>query len=130
MNPHTIKRLFPNASPSVLAANAGDYGEPHDNQANPAGIPDTKLPQQPPALEGAGEGEAPGTGCAHVCFTLFRVKLLDVDAKVASTKDLLDGLATAGLIRGDREGEISLEVRQEKVRTYKDEKTEITITYP
>lgn len=27
MNPHQIKRLFPNASKSVLAANAGDYGD-------------------------------------------------------------------------------------------------------
>ena len=43
-----------------------------------------------------------------------RKKLFDVDAKYASVKDLLDCLWRAEVIRGDREGEITLEVHQTK----------------
>ena len=74
------------------------------------------------------EREAPGTGCPHVCFTLCRVRLLDVDAKYHSCKDLLDGLAIAGIIRGDQEGQVTLEVNQIKVSHYEDEQTLIEIT--
>ena len=45
--------------------------------------------------------------------------LFDVDGKVSASKPYLDGLADAGLITGDREGEIELVVSQRKVR-YRD----------
>lgn len=96
-------------------------------------LPPSKLPhaqpcQRPSPLAANRGREAQGSGCPHVCFTLCRVRLLDVDAKYHSVKDLLDGLAIAGVIRGDREGEVTLEVNQVKVGKYKDEKTLIEVT--
>lgn len=123
MNPHQLKRLFPDASASVLAANAHDYGKDHaDSQ-----LPDAEQRERATPLARRDEGEAQGAGCPLVRFTLYRVKLLDVDAKYSSVKDLLDGLQHAGLIRGDKEGEINLEVRQTKVASYAEERTVIEI---
>lgn len=130
MNPRDILTRFPNASKSVLAANSGDYGKPHENNSNPAGLPDTEPAQQARALDKYDAREAQGPRRHHVCFTLHRVRLLDVDAKWGSTKDCLDFLATCGLIPGDREDQITLEVRQVKVDHYRDEKTLIEVETP
>jgi len=100
------------------------------NADPPPQIPHTEPEQQPPALAGAGGGEAQGARRPHVCFTLRRVRLLDVDAKYASLKSLLDALATCGAIPGDREDQITLDCRQEKVRHFKEEETIIQVTYP
>lgn len=91
-------------------------------------LQDAKQCQCPIALESDSKGEAQSTRCPHVRFTLCRVKLLDVDAKYHSCKDLIDGLQHAGLISGDREGEITLEVNQVKVAHYEDEQTVVEIT--
>ena len=80
-----------------------------------ASISDTEQRERTQALAAGGEGKTPRTGLRHCRFTLCRSKLLDDDAKYASVKDLLDCLAIAGIIRGDKEGEITLEVNQEKV---------------
>ena len=120
MHEADIRRLFPHASRSLLEANARRI--PDAEPAKPA--------RKVGALDVADEGEAPRTGCPAVRFTLFRVNLLDVDAKHGSCKDLLDALRYAGAIYGDREGEITLEVEQVKVRHYAEEKTEIEVIYP
>jgi hypothetical protein len=93
-------------------------------------LPHPEQCQRPEKLEEDHAGEAPGAGCPRVRFTLRRCKLLDVDAKYASVKDLLDSLTYAGLIPGDKEGQIHLEVIQFKADTYSDEATEIEIKYP
>jgi hypothetical protein len=90
-------------------------------------LPHAEQCQCEEALGGSDAREAQGTGCPHCRFTLKRVKLLDIDAKYASTKDLLDGLALARIIPGDREGQITLEVNQVKVGKYSDECTVIEI---
>lgn len=51
MNPHTIQRLFPNASKSLLAANAGDYGEGNTKPVSPAVTPQAVA--TPPSAEKA-----------------------------------------------------------------------------
>lgn len=103
------------------------YPIPNENK------PDSKLPHSKPqkqarALDSDRTREAQGAGCPLVRITLCRARLLDVDAKYGSVKDLLDGLQYAGLIRGDREGEIRLEVHQEKVSKLS-ENTMIEIEY-
>ncbi len=103
-------------------------GSQNGNQASPSLRP-AQHAQQAPALERRDAGKAQGTGCPLVRFTLCRVNLLDVDAKYGCVKDLLDGLQYAGLIRGDREGEVRLEVEQVRVRHYSEQRTEIEITY-
>ncbi len=92
-----------------------------------AELPNPKPRERQASLAGDSEGKAQGAGCPVVRFTLRRVKLLDVDAKYASVKDLLDGLAIAGIIRGDKEGEIRLEVEQVKVGHYEEERTVIEV---
>lgn len=127
MNPHLIKQLFRNPSASLLAANAHDYGTTHPTDAP---LPDAEPAQQARALEPDHARKAQGAGRPLVRFTLRRVALLDVDAKWGSIKDTLDGLQYAGLIHSDKEGEIYLEVRQEKIAHRKDETTEIEIFAP
>lgn len=90
-------------------------------------IPDAKPCERSSPLEGNSKREARSAGCPLVRFTLCRVKLLDVDAKYASVKDLLDGLTIAGIIHGDKEGQVILQVEQTKVAHYEDERTEIDI---
>ena len=92
-----------------------------------AQIPDAQQRQRTQPLARHGAGKAQGPECPLVRFTLRRVKLLDVDAKYGSVKDLLDGCTIAGLIRGDKEGQIRLEVEQEKVGHYEQEETIIFI---
>jgi hypothetical protein len=93
-------------------------------------LPDTKPLERPETLVGGGEGKAQGTGRVALRFTLRRLRLLDPCAKYAGCKAIIDGCRYAGLIRNDSEKEITLEVNQEKVAHYKDEKTILEITYP
>ena len=92
-------------------------------------LPDAQQRQCAQPLAGDSSGKAQGAICPLVRFTLCRVRLLDVDAKYASVKDLLDGLAHAGLIHGDKEGQVRLEVEQEKVIHFEEERTIVKITY-
>ena len=111
-----LKSLFPHASKSTLAIN------PELSNPQPS--------KQERALGANGTGKTQSARRPHVCFTLCRTKLLDVDAKYGSIKDLLDSLQYAGLIHGDREDQITLEVKQEKVAHRSEEKTVIEIEYP
>ena len=100
----------------------------HENKSRPrTGLPHSQPRERPGKLAVDLPGEAPGPGCPLVRFTLRRVRLLDVDAKYSSVKDLLDGLANAGLIPGDQEGQIDLQVYQEKVGHFAEESTVIEI---
>jgi len=126
MNPHTIRRLFPNASKSIIAANAQDYGKPHID----TGLPPSQHSQPTATLAATRKGKTQGARRPHVCFTLCRCSLLDWDAKYGVLKDLLDGLVIAQLLPGDREDQITGECNQIKAKSRKDEKTIITITYP
>lgn len=101
----------------------------HDHQARTR-VPHPQPAQPAPALDQDHAGEARGPRRPRVRFTLFRVRLLDADAKHGSCKDLLDGLQYAGLIPGDREDQICLEVEQARVHHFHEERTEIEIEYP
>lgn len=91
------------------------------------GLQDTEQCERKKALAGRDEGEAPRPGLRHCRFTLVRKQLLDVDAKYAGVKDLLDCLAIAGVIRGDKEGEVTLEVGQRKANKGESEHTLIEV---
>lgn len=117
MNEYWLKKLFPNASRSTVEANP----QLHDPQ-----------PQRDkaPALGKAVPGEKEGVGRIVVSYRLFRVRPLDADNATGSTKDCTDGLCRLGLLPGDDPWSIELRVAQEKVQTYSEERTEITIEYP
>ena len=111
-----LKSLFPHASKSTLELNSE--------------LPNPKPSKQKGTLVANGTGKTQSTRRPHVCFTLCRTKLLDVDAKYGSIKDLLDSLQYAGLVDGDREDQITLEVKQEKVSHRSEERTVIELEYP
>ncbi len=140
-----LKSIFPKGSKSFFSANAppslpscpnktrsslsvgarnGIHEANHQRE-----IPNTKQCEQAPALGSEAKRKAPGARCPIVGFTLYRVKLLDWEAKYSSVKDLLDGLCYAGLVDGDREDQIDPKsyVIQKKVRSYAEEKTVIEL---
>lgn len=93
-------------------------------------VPDPQPRECPAPLASDRPRETQSAECPIVRFRLCRVQLLDVDAKYASVKDLLDGLSAAGLINGDKEGQVRFEVEQERVPAYALERTLIEIEYP
>lgn len=128
MNPWTIKRLFKNASASVLAANAGDYGEPHDN--NPT------HPRQAAKLErdpgnaslAAGEGKETAAGRVLVRVVSIRKRLCDEDN--LAEKGFIDCLRYCGAIPDDSPEKVGITTTQRKAAKGEQERTEISITYP
>jgi hypothetical protein len=115
MNEADIKRLFPNASRSLLDANR--------QVSDPKSKPD-----KAPALGKAIQGKAESVRRVTVRFVGYRVRPLDPDNFAGSVKDLLDGLRHAALIDGDEPWRLKLETEQVKVSSYAQEKTEIIIT--
>lgn len=108
--------LMPSWTPQEYAAYQAGRSVPHPKQC-----------ERPAQLGSDNAREAQGPSCVQVCFTLYRVRLLDVDAKYASIKDLLDCIVDAGFALGDQEGEVDLQVTQVKVKTRAEERTEIQI---
>ncbi len=132
----SLQEMFPKASQSFINANPQNAVQPivatkkAIHEANhQRKIQDSEQCEQTPALGGEGEGEASGARCPLIGFTLYRVKLLDWEAKYSSVKDLLDGCVAAGILDGDREDQIDPKsyVRQVKVKSYAEERTVIEI---
>lgn len=117
---HLIKERARNSSKLVLKQN-------DNNLSSDNALPDSKQRQRAQTLARGDEGEASRPGLLHCRFTLHRKSLLDVDAKYASVKDLLDCVVTSGIVCGDKEGQITLEVRQRKISKGEVETTEIEI---
>ena len=122
MNTSQFKALVKNGSAAFRKANHEDHPR--------APVQRPQRAKPPAALARDRAGEAPGPGRPLVRFTLHRLQLLDVDAKYGSIKDLLDALRYAGAIHDDKEGCITLEVEQVKVRHRRDQRTIIEIEYP
>ena len=121
--------LMADASPSVKSSARTALKESYEDRT-PSKIQNAQPLKLPVKLESGSDRKAPCSGRPHVSFLLRRVKLLDVDAKWGSVKNLLDGLAIAQTIPGDREDQITLEVTQEMVPHYADEETIIEIETP
>jgi hypothetical protein len=98
-------------------------------EARQAGRSSSRAVPEPPVRHepvAAAEGEAENTDRVRVCVAGFRRRLCDPDN--LCPKYFIDCLRYAGFIPDDRERDITLEVRQEKVKTKAEERTEITIT--
>ena len=117
-----------NTKAARLPENAHLFGRADLPAANV--LPNPEQRQRQETLAEDCPREAPGAGCLHVRFTLRRRKLLDVDAKYASVKDVLDCLWRAKVVRGDREGEITLEVNQLKAAKGEAECTIVEVYEP
>lgn len=125
MNPHLIRRLFKNPSASLLAANAHDYGNSDPDRPTQSPVPQPPVRNRP---VGEKEGEGGDPTRVSVRIASYRRRLIDPDNLVP--KYFVDACRYAGLIKDDTAEEIEFSVRQEKVATKEEERTEITITRP
>ena len=117
-----IKRLFPNASASTIAANLG-LNRPRLHPVQPQ--PDERLP-----LVGTAQGEETRWHDAaerfEIVFTIHSRRPCDWDGW--DIKAVQDFLVTAGIIPGDGWKTLSGRVCSRKVATEGEEKTVIEIT--
>ena len=114
-----IKAIFPHASKEFLDLNLGFGVRPKADQPTPR-----------ETLERPVAGKEKGDERPVLSYVLYRCRLLDPDAIHGATKVVTDCLQQIGLIPGDSEKHIRLEVRQEKVAHLKDQRTTLKITYP
>ncbi len=130
-----LKTHFPRCSQSFIDANQQNAVQGNverkkaKHEANhQCEIQDSK-PQrnQTPALDGADEGKTQSPSRVIVRFIGYRVRPLDPDNFAGGCKDLLDALRHARLIHGDEPWRIDFQTRQEKVKSYAEEKTVIEI---
>lgn len=131
MNPHQLKRLFPHASKSVLAANSGDYG---------AGKPEAVIPvkdsrkaaESERAVKGEGqqlagciEAKKGSPGRLHLKFISVRKRACDPDNLVP--KWTIDCLRYCGIIKDDTSEHITLETTQQKCCKGEEEHTVLEV---
>ena len=125
MNPHTIRRLFPHASQSLIAANEQDYGKPYiESDGQIAKLERTACDE--PLATGKGKKEA--SGRVHFKFVSVRKRLIDPDN--VSVKWLLDCCRRIGLVAGDEHDKVTIETAQRKAEKSEEEHTIIEITKP
>lgn len=132
MNPHQLRRLFPNASKSVLAANGIDYGtgKPDEGQA----VDSRRSPVKPERdrlqrLESVLSGQEKVGGRIVVRITVRKCRRQQ-DPDNAVWKSLVDQLRACRVIPEDDGETIKLETDQIRVRTKKEEGTEVEVIYP
>ena len=125
MNPHTIRRLFPHASASLIEANLQDYGQAHtDNTRTTAAL--ERDPRNAPLEEKEVQGCADGRFLVRV--TSVRRRLADEDG--LCEKYVLDCCRYAGLIPDDSPELCKVETSQRKAAKGEEEHTIIEITKP
>jgi len=81
-------------------------------------------------LVGEVAGTKEGDARPLVSYVLYRCRPLDPDAIHGATKVCTDVLCKIGLLPGDSEKHIRLEVTQEKVNHMNEQRTELRIQYP
>lgn len=132
MSPRQLLRLFPNASQSVLAANGIDYGsgQPDEGQAVDSRRSTVKPePNRLQRLEGVLPGQEKVGGRIVVRITVRKCGRQQ-DPDNAVWKSLVDQLRACRVIPEDDGETIKLETDQIRVRTKKEEGTEVVIIYP
>lgn len=119
-----LRKMFPNASRSVIARN------PHLTQAG------LSHPQPKPIIRHDSLGKAKGKEKSHgsgpggthrVTITSHRARAVDPDNLAGGSKYLIDALRVCGLITDDSPEHIELVVRQEKVAHRSGEYTSVEI---
>lgn len=131
MNPDDIRRLFPNASRSLLAANsaASELPKPEVSPRAEEGMPAAVRPKLERrarhAALGAAKAKGGDPGRFLVRVTSVRRRLIDDDN--LCEKFVVDCCRYAGLIPGDGPGQTRIEVRQRKAGKEEPEETVIEI---
>ena len=121
MTPDELKRLFPNASASTLARNAGAAGL-HPAESKRA---------EGRSLERREAGARPGVvGVVRRALVIIRVfSVRPADADNHHIKGIIDGLVHAGLLDGDAWHQVAVLKISHKVHSKEQERTEIKIEY-
>lgn len=125
MNPHTIRRLFPHASQSLIAANEQDYGKPYIESDGQITKLERAACDEPLA---ASKGKKEAFGRVHFKFISVRKRLIDPDN--VSIKWMLDCCRRIGLVAGDEHDKVTVETSQRKAEKGEEENTIIEITKP
>ena len=139
MNPHIIRRHFPQASASLLAANALDYGKA-DQTIRPELLRENKeeddfhklrpKPQHPLRDEPLAAPEAQGGDSKRYHVSIVRVSKRLLDEDNLCGKYVCDFLRYCGAIPSDAPDKTEIRNTQRKAAKGESEHTEITITYP
>ena len=111
---YDLKSKFPRASKDFLEANAGLRHPVLESHLKDA-------------LGDTAKRKGKSKARASVCITSFRTRLLDIDNAFGGQKFLLDAIRMSRLIEDDSPDKIDLTVKQVKVKTKKEERTEIEI---
>jgi hypothetical protein len=125
MNPHTIKRLFPNASASLIQANLQDYGQAHVDNPRTTPVVESNTCDAPLETKEV-QGRADGRFLVRVISC--RKRLADEDG--LCEKYVLDCCRYAGLIPDDSPELCKIETSQRKAAKGEAEHTIIEITRP
>lgn len=122
MNPHQITRLFPNASKSLLRANANDH---HAKDTRTI----AKL-ERNPGSESVATNQSQESAASRIHLRVVSVRKRLCDPDNLSPKWLIDCLRFIDAIPGDESDKITLETTQKKAAKGEEEHTIIEITYP
>ena len=122
MNPHTIRRLFPNASKSIIEANAADYGKHYAENSGADAAMERNSCNAP--LEKKEVQRRTGASFL-VRATSIRKRLADEDG--LCEKYLVDCCRYAGIIPDDAPGVCKIKTGQRKVEKGEEEHTLIEI---
>jgi len=129
LKPDDIKRLFPNASRSVIAANTPHPELFRDRASHREGPNDAMRPELEPSSRtrdvGPSKAKKADSRCFLVRVTSIRRILLDEDN--LCEKYVVDCCRYAGLLPSDRPGQTKIEIRQRKAAKGEEEATVIEI---
>jgi len=125
MDRETIKRLFPNASASLIQANLQDYGQAHVENPRTTPVVESNTCDAPLETKEV-QGRADGRFLVRVISC--RKRLADEDG--LCEKYVLDCCRYAGLIPDDAPGICKVETSQRKTAKGEAEHTIIEITRP
>jgi len=110
-------KLFIRASRSFIKIN------PRLFAAQPESTSRSPLVDPPPRKKAGGNRYV-------VRFRIYRVRPLDEDNAFGSVKSCVDLLVGAGILPSDSPETLKIEVEQQKITSQKNQRTEITITWP
>jgi hypothetical protein len=120
---------FPHASEACIRANCSDAVRRAPGPPTVRREPSRAQPQQTvfDAALGPAQGKAGYSGRVRIRIKSFRRFLLDPDNLAGGCKYFVDCCRYSGLVRGDSPADIEFAATQEKVRSKKEERTEIVI---
>lgn len=131
MNEHQLRRLFPNASRSTVAANAGD--PELFEHAQCTGRKEADSPFGDPELErcpttgAVGASKAKAGDSARLLVRVTKVSRRLIDEDNLCEKFVLDCCRYNGWLPGDSPAEVRIEARQRKAAKGEEEHTVIEI---